>query len=114
MKIYLDKNLTEEIVASNLDLGIGLAGESHEYTFYVYNELHAELRDLNFKIKPQTSENISEELAKKLAKEVKVLEAPSRMKYKEIAELKLQWNPAVNVQSGLKAKVQVDYFELWS
>ena len=110
MRIYKDKELNEQIDASTLDLGIGLAGESHEYTFYVHNNLNAELKNLKFEIKPV----VDKAFEQRIAKEVKILEAPQNMDAKSVSPLKLQWNPAVDIKSGLKAQLQVNGFEIWS
>ena len=110
MKLYKDKELTELVDAQTLDLGIGLAGESHEYTFYMYNNLHAELKSLNFEIKPI----VNRDFEKKIASELTILESPKEMAPKAISELKFQWNPAVDIKAGLKAQLSINGFEIWS
>ena len=110
MKIYKDKELTELVEGNTLDLGIGLAGESHEYTFYIYNNLHAELKNLKFEVKPTVNRNFE----KKISEEVAIKVAPKEMSAKQIAELKIEWNPAVDIKSGLKAQLHINGFEIWS
>lgn len=110
MKIYKDRELTELVDAQTLDLGVGLADESHDYTFYLHNELHADLKNLNFEIKPTVNRAFEE----KISSELQILESPKEMASKSIAEIKLQWKPAVDIKSGLKAELHINGFEIWS
>lgn len=96
MKIYKDKNLTEEI--TDLDLGILEAGESKVYTYYIKNDSNAELKNLNFSVEH---------------KEVKVIEAPKTLTTQASAELKIEWKASVTLKEGLKTPLKISGIELW-
>lgn len=97
MKIYKDKSLKEEVKI--LDLGIVPAGETKQFTFYVFNDENNTLVDLKFKVDH---------------KEVKIVKAPTKLTYLEIGELVLEWTPSIELKRGLKATLQVEGTELWS
>jgi|SRR3972149_4032226 len=96
MKLFKNKNLTEEIEI--LDLGIIEAGDIATFTYYVYNETMAEMKNLVFKIE---------------SSEVKIIEAPKELTAKAIAELIIQWHPSVTLKQGLHAKLGISGIELW-
>jgi len=97
MKIYKDKNLTEEVTL-DLDFGIVLAGEVKQFQFWVLNDLNAYLKDLKFEVEHE---------------EVKVLEAPKELEAHAVSELIFEWSPSVTLKEGLKAKLNVTGIELW-
>lgn len=97
MKLYKNKELTEEITI--LDLGILEAGESKLFNFYVKNDSEAELKNLIFSV-----EN----------KEVTIVESPKILFKKEFGELKIKWNPSVTLKQGLKAELKIQGIELYS
>jgi hypothetical protein len=97
MKIFKNKNLTEEIEI--LDLGIVEAGEFASFTYYVYNETQAEIKTLFFKVDHP---------------EVKIKEAPAELAPKAVAELIIEWHPSVTLKQGLKARLNISGIELWS
>ena len=96
MKIYKDKTLKEEVEI--LDLGIVEAGTTRKYTYYVYNELLAELKDLVFEVEH---------------KDVKLLKSPTTLNPCGIDELILEWTPAVTLKQGLKTTLKIAGKELW-
>ena len=97
MKLYKNKELTEEITI--LDLGIVEAGEVKEYTFYIKNDTDAEVKKLNFSV-----EN----------KEVSIVKSPEILPKKESAELKIKWSPSITLKQGLKAELKITGIELYS
>ena len=97
MKIFKDKELTQEVEV--LDLGIVPAGETKKYTFFVYNELKADLKELEFKI---------------AHKEVKILSSPVLMNAESKDDLVIEWSPSITLKEGLKAALLIDGLELWS
>ena len=97
MKIFKNKNLTEEV--TYLDLGIVEAGETERFIYYVTNDSVAELKNLTFAIEHR---------------EVKIIEAPKELAPKAIAELVIEWHPAVTLKEGLKARLNINGIELWS
>jgi len=97
MKLYKNKNLTEEVDV--LDLGIVEAGETAFFTYYAYNETQAEMKMLLFKVDHP---------------EVKIKTAPIELAPKAIAELIIQWSPSVTLKQGLKARLNISGIELWS
>lgn len=96
MKIYKDLEKTQEIQSINLD--VLAAGETKEYIYYVYNDIDAELIDLEFTIKNS---------------EIQVVSAPKTIKAKETAELKIAWKAAVAIKQGVHAELHIEMKELW-
>lgn len=97
MKLYKDKDLKEELDSIE-ELGIGVAGETKRYTFYIHNDTKATVDNLRFDI---------------YHKEVKVIEAPKVLKPNETAPLTIEWKPSVTVKQGLKAELKIHGFEVY-
>jgi len=96
MRIFKDSSLIEEI--QDLDLGIVSAGESKQFIFYVYNDSLASLINLEFST---------------ASSEIKIIEAPKELKYKESEKLVLEYNPEVTLKQGLHAELFVKAQELY-
>lgn len=96
MKIFKNKNLTEEVTI--LDLGILEAGNTKAFVFYVYNETMAEMKNLVFTVE---------------SSEVKIINAPKELTSKAIAELEINWHPSVTLKQGLKTRLNISGIELW-
>lgn len=96
MKIYKNKNLTDEV--TELDLGILEAGQTQKYTYYVYNEDKSILKNLKFDI-----EHV----------EVSIIKSPQILKYGDISELVVEWKANISVKKGVKAKLTISGIELW-
>jgi hypothetical protein len=96
MKLFKDKDLTVEV--SVLDLGILEAGQTQQYTFWVYNDTKAYLKELEFTIEH---------------KEIKLIEAPKELESHGIGELRFSWSPAVTLREGLKAPLKIRAKEQW-
>jgi len=99
MKLYKDSELTKEVKHDKLDFGMVLAGDTQEYTYYVYNDTTAELASLSF-----NTEN----------PEVKVIEAPEILKPFGSSVLKIKWSPSITLKEGLKSHLRVKGFEVYS
>ena len=98
MKLYKDAELTKEVKHDKLDFGMVLAGDSQEYTYYVYNDTLAELASLTF-----NTEN----------PEVKVIEAPEKLPSFGSAMLKIKWSPSVTLKEGLKSHLRIKGYEIY-
>jgi hypothetical protein len=96
MKIYLDKDLTQEITL--LDLGIVPAGETKQFIFYVFNDSGAHLKELEFSVEHE---------------EVKITQAPEELIAHDSDQLILRWSPSVTLKEGLKAQLNISGTELW-
>ena len=96
MKIFNDKQLKNEI--TSLDFGIVLAGESKTYDFYIQNDSLAILQSLSFKITHP---------------EIKILEAPTDIFAGAAEKIVIEWSPTITLKESLKAKLEVDGFELY-
>lgn len=96
MKLYKDSSLKEEI--GDLDLGIVEAGSKKEYTFYVYNELKANLIEIEFAVNH---------------KEIKILKAPENLESLKSDKLIIEWSPSVTLKEGLKTQLLISTKELW-
>ena len=96
MKIYKDSTLKAEI--TTLDFGIVLAGESKQYEFYILNDSEAILQSLSFKISHP---------------EIKILETPKELSRKEVGKIIIEWSPTITLKESLKAKLEIDGFELY-
>jgi len=98
MKIYKDKEMTEEIENDTFELGIVPAGEIKRFTFWVYNDSPAHLKNLQFIIGHD---------------EVKILEAPIELIAQAIGELIIEWKPSITLKEGLKTPLRIKGIELW-
>jgi len=96
MKIYKDKELKNEI--TTLDFGIVLAGETKQYEFYLLNDSEAILQSLSFKISHP---------------EIKILETPKDLSRQETGKITIEWTPTVTLKAPLKAKLEIDGYELY-
>ncbi len=95
-QIFEDKELTKPI-ESPLDLGKLKAGETKEYTYYVFNSSMNPYEELEFSVDH---------------KEVEVLEAPKDMEEKSSDKIVLQWKPSIDVKRGLKTSLKIAGFEV--
>lgn len=99
MKLYKDKELTEEIKIDDLiDFGIVPAGESKQYTIWILNDSRAYLRKLEFIIEHS---------------EIEIIEAPTELSAQTIGELIIEWNPSITLKEGLKVSLRIKREELW-
>lgn len=96
MKIFKDKDQTIEV--SVLDLGIVEAGDSKEYTFWLYNDTTAYLREVECFVEHN---------------EVKILEYPEELSAYAIGEIRIKWSPSVTLKEGLKAPLKITAKEQW-
>lgn len=96
MKIYKNRELTEEITI--LDLGIVMAGDTAKYKFYIQNDSNAELRQLKCSVESD---------------EVKIISCPENLSTWKIGELELEWSPNITLKQGLKTNIKFSGFELW-
>lgn len=96
MKIFKDKQLTQEVTTLNLDSV--LAGESKTYEFYAFNELHVRVENLEFSVEH---------------KEVEVLDYPKKLQAKEIGTILIKWSPSITLKKGLKAELKIKGFEIY-
>jgi hypothetical protein len=97
MKIFKDASLKEEV--KDLDMGIVLAGDTKQVTYYLYNDTDAEVVEL----KPVIDNA-----------EVKVVSCPSTLKSKESAPAVFEWTASITVKRGLRTQLNLKFFELYS
>lgn len=95
-RIFEDKELTKPI-ESPLDLGRLKAGQTKEFTFYVFNASLHPYEELDFSVDH---------------KEVEVLESPKDMEEKSSAKLVLEWKPSVDIKRGLKTSLKIEGFQV--
>ncbi len=98
MKIYADKNLTQEIENDTLDFGIVPAGEQKQFIFYILNDSSAYLKELEFIIEHS---------------ELEILKSPQELTAQTVGELIIEWKASVTLKEGLKAVLHVKGKELW-
>lgn len=94
--IFEDKELTKQ-VDDKIDLGKVKAGESKEFTYYVFNASVHPYEELAFSVDH---------------KEVDVLSAPTEMQEKTSAEIVLKWSPSVDVKRGLKTSLKTEGYQV--
>jgi len=113
MKIFKDKNLTQEIKDEIFDLGIVEADSEKEFIFYIFNaETKAEYYELAFRIlKKVIDEN--EEEHWEVHPELEILEAPEELKPRSIGELRILCKPLVTIKEAIKARLEIKGKELW-
>lgn len=96
MKIFKDKNLTQE--SEILDFGILEAGDTKQFTFYVSNDSLAFLKELEFIVEH---------------KELEIEEAPHELLAYASDKIVIKWEASVTLKEGLKAILHVKGKELW-
>ena len=96
MKFYENDNLTKEVTV--LDLEILDAGETKQYTFYVFNDTSAYLKNLVFEAEHD---------------EVKIISFPDALPPSASGELVVEWSPSITLKEGLKVEVNITGKELW-
>ena len=92
IKIYIDKNLTQEIDGDELDLGIVSAGETEKFSFYIANESNHRFENLQF--------NVGN-------KEVKIIDFPKELLSRAVGELILEWTPSIDIIESLKTPIYI-------
>lgn len=95
-KIYKDKDLTE-LVNDPIHLGKVKAGDTKQFTFYIYNSSIHPYEDLQFIVNHD---------------EVQIISAPMTMNEKASAELILEWKPSVDVERGLQTPLKIEGFKV--
>jgi hypothetical protein len=96
MKMYKDKALKEEV--TELDFGITLAGDTKEITYYLYNDIEADLVEIK-----ATVDNT----------EVSIKDCPTNLEHKTSSPIVFAWKPSITLKRGLKTKLDLKYFELY-
>lgn len=106
MKLYTDK-LLSELVNDTVSFGIVPVGESKTLELWIKNDSSPKatglLKNLVFNVQclnPETEEVIETE-------KVDILEAPSEMSPYAVAKIILKWEPAIDLEQGLKAKLSI-------
>lgn len=106
MRLYEDKNLLNPI-EDVYSFGIVPVGEYKEVTLWVRNDCSPKatgyLKNLEFTViclDPQNDAVISSE-------KIEVVKAPTEMAPMEVAELVLKWEPNIDLEQGLKAKLEI-------
>jgi len=95
-KIYKDKAL-QEPTDDPINLGKLKAGQSKQFTFYVYNSSVNPFEELDFSVDNP---------------EVTVISAPTELEEKASTEIILQWKPSVDVKKGLKTSMRIEGYEI--
>jgi len=98
MKIYKDKELTQEIDGNILDGGIVDAGETKIVTFYVQNDSSAILQDLKFAVDD---------------KEIEIIEAPIELQKLESKKLVIKAIADVNIEKRIEGRIKITGKKLW-
>jgi len=99
MKIYKNKELTQEVV-DILDLDIVQAGDTKEKTYYILNDTSAKIVDLNFSLVLVDATRITND-------EVFIVEAPTKLVSKEVGELIVKWDASVELEQGIKIGLNI-------
>lgn len=100
MKIYKDVNLTQEISEDTLDLGTIMAGDTKIYEFYIYNDNpKGRLINLEYSINSE---------------EIQVVSSPKELNPKETGKLIINYSPVATIEEGLRAKIKIKGFAIYS
>ncbi len=113
MKVFTDKNLTQEIKEDDIwDLGIVQAGEEKLITFYLLNNNPTDVYEIEYGIfKKKLNEEDQEVWSPH--PELEVAEAPQELSPKGTSELIILVKPLVTIKEGIRAKLYMKYKELW-
>ena len=96
MKIYADKELKKQV--EELDFGIVLAGETKTFEFFLHNDTVAEVDE----IVPSVANA-----------EVEILAYPKNLKAGESEKITFSWSPTLTVKKGLRALLDLKFFEIY-
>lgn len=96
MRYYQDEALIQEIPV--IKLGIVQAGESKEFTFWVYNDSRGHLRKVEFSINHP---------------EVTIIKAPTKLNSQGKDKLVIQWKPLITLKEKLSVTIVVNADELF-
>ena len=96
MKLYSDIDLTKEV--KTLDFGIVLAGDTKKIEYYLYNDALADVVELE----PSVEQ-----------KDVTVVAYPQELKSHGKASIIVSWTPAITLKQGLKAQLNLKFYELY-
>ena len=91
MKIFKDKNLTQELVEV-LDFGIVPVGDTKQFKFYILNDSNFNVYKLEFIVSNS---------------ELKIIKAPKELMFKESGELIIEWKCSVEIEESLKARLHI-------
>lgn len=95
-KIYTDEAL-QNPVDDPINLGKLKAGETKQFTFYVYNSSVNPYEELEFTVDH---------------KEVEVISSPTEMTEKASKAIVLEWKPSVDIKRGLKTSLKIQGYEV--
>ena len=93
MRIFTDRNLTQEIQLEDIHLGIVPAGETKKYSFWLLNNTNAVYRLLEF-----TCEH----------EEIEIIRAPKEIFPQASEELVIQWNCSVTLEEPLRTIIRIN------
>lgn len=101
LRLYEDRELKREILP-NSDLTLGTepvpAGESRNFTFYLYNDSLAYLKEIIIDIDHN---------------EVHVVEAPMELNPQTVEEIVIRWDASITIKEGLKTKINITAKEIY-
>lgn len=97
-KIFLDKELTKP-VNDPIDLGKLKAGETKQFTYYVFNSGIHPYEEVKFSLDNR---------------EVKVISPIGKVNINEKSSTKiiLQWNPSVDIKKGLHTNLKIEGYQV--
>lgn len=97
IRLYSNKELTVEVLDKEFDLGVNIAGETKQYTFWIKNDANSNIRDLQFLISHP---------------EVFIVEAPKELFAYDNDKLVLEWRASVTVREGIRVRLHIKAIEL--
>jgi len=106
MKYFKDQEKQQEILG-DFDFGIGDAGKTYTFEFWAYNEVAAEIRDIEW-----TLEKLPFAGGQK-HDELEMIESPIAMGAFAVAKIIIEWKPNVTIKEGLKARLRAVGKSIW-
>lgn len=94
--IFEDKELTKP-VDDPINLGKLKAGETKQFTFYIFNASVYPYEELDFILDH---------------KEVKIISFPTEMQEKTSEIIILEWKPSVDIKRGLKTSLKIEGYQV--
>lgn len=95
-QIFKDKEL-QNPTDDPIDLGKVKAGETKQFTYYVYNSSVYPYEELNFSVDHE---------------EVTIISAPTELEETSSAEIILEWKPTVDIKRGLKTSLKIEGYQV--
>ena len=106
MKIFRDKELTDEVENNEIKLGIIDVGDVKTFEFWLLNDTPDELTKLTYKLKK--IDRKTNEVTQEISEEAKVISAPEGLKSQASDSIIIEYAALVTIERGLRVQLHFD------